>query len=88
MVELDAGLIQLSLQASKKAPGGFGTVGSPHCVKGSRDPCTHGKLVPYSAPPRPCSGKISLTFNGVMHLDTHTSLRQSNVSQKERVFWC
>lgn len=51
MVELDAGLIQLSLQASKKAPSGFGTVGSPHCVKGSRDPCTHGKLVPYSAPP-------------------------------------
>lgn len=60
MVELDAGLIQLCLQASEKAPSGCGTVDSPHGVKGSRDSCTHGKLVPYSVPPCPCSGKISL----------------------------
>lgn len=41
MVELDAGLIQVLLQASEKAPSGFGTVGSPQCVKDSRDSQDH-----------------------------------------------
>lgn len=60
MVELDAGLIQVSFQAREKIPSGFGIVGSPHRVKGSRNPCTHGKFVPYCAFPCPCSDKISL----------------------------
>lgn len=96
-VELDTGLIQLSLRSVKKAPSRIGSHslwgsrslrGCCHSVKGFKDPCTHEESVSYSVLPCPCSGNVSLSFRCVSHLDSCTFLRHGNASYKERVHCC